>query len=119
MATAWWLARKQVKDVVVLERESELGRYASGRAAGLGRQLTEDDLTSALTVVGAMHLRVHFAHAWAPTGGVLSFEDIEHAKAYVARAQRLGLDHTRLTKRGVVEMWPQLAALPIEAALHI
>ncbi|HEY0254399.1 MAG TPA: FAD-dependent oxidoreductase, partial [Kofleriaceae bacterium] len=48
-ATAWALNRLGIADVIVLEREVQLGRYASGRSAGLGRQLTEDDETTALT----------------------------------------------------------------------
>jgi len=119
MATAWWLARKMVRDVIVLERESQLGAYASGRAAGIGRQLTEDDLSSALTVVGAAHLRAFFPQAWKPTGGLLSFEDMEIAKGYLSRAQRLSVDVVKMTRRGVTEMWPQLASLQIEAALHV
>src|SRR5262245_21581617 len=119
MATAWWLARKDVRDFIVLEREADLGRYASGRSAGLGRQLAEDDLTSALTVVGAAHLRAFFSHAWSPTGGVLSFDDMENANAYVARAQRLEVPIVRMTRRAVLEMWPQLGGLKIEAGIHV
>ena len=57
MATAWWLAREGVRDVIVIEREAELGRYASGRSAGIGRQLAEDELVTGLTVTGVTHLR--------------------------------------------------------------
>ena len=69
-ATAWALARRGVTGVVVLEREVTLGRYASGRSAGLGRQLAEDDATTALTVRGAAMLRE--LPVWLPTGGVMS-----------------------------------------------
>src|SRR5688572_33154020 len=75
MATAWWLARRGVRDVIVLEREAELGRYASGRSAGLGRQLAEDDFTTALTVTGAAYLRSELAHAWSETGGILTLDN--------------------------------------------
>ena len=57
MSTAWALARAGVRDTIVLERETELGRYASGRSAGLGRQLAEDNETTQLTVRGAELMR--------------------------------------------------------------
>ncbi|HEY0986959.1 MAG TPA: FAD-dependent oxidoreductase, partial [Kofleriaceae bacterium] len=59
-ATAWALARRGVA-AVVLEREAAPGRFASGRSAGLGRQLAEDDATSALTIRGAELLRRELA----------------------------------------------------------
>ena len=70
-ATAWALGRRGLR-AVVLEREAALGRYASGRGAGLGRQLAEDDETTTLTVQGAALLREELALAWAPTGGLLT-----------------------------------------------
>jgi len=91
-ATAWALARRGVS-AVVLERETTLGRYASGRGAGLGRQLCEDDATSALAIRGAALLRTQFADAWSQTGGILCFEDAAHASEYVARAGRLDVAH--------------------------
>ena len=42
MSTAWALTQRGV-NAVVLEREAAPGRFASGRSAGLGRQLAEDD----------------------------------------------------------------------------
>ena len=44
LATARELHRRGVTDVLVVEREAELGRFASGRSAGLGRQLAEHDV---------------------------------------------------------------------------
>jgi glycine/D-amino acid oxidase-like deaminating enzyme len=80
MATAWALARLGVTDTIVLERESELGRYASGRSAGLGRQLAEDNDTTALTVRGAALMR-DWPTVWAPTGGILTFDAADNANA--------------------------------------
>src|SRR5690242_4023263 len=57
LATAWALRRRGVTNVIVLEREAELGRFASGRSAGLGRQLAEDDDTTRYTTRGAEILR--------------------------------------------------------------
>lgn len=119
MATAWWLSRCGVHDVIVLEREAELGRFASGRSAGLGRQLAEDDLTTGLTVTGAAQLREHFAPAWTETGGILTFDNVEHARGYAARAQRFGLPTERLDRAQVLAHWPQLATIEIAAALFV
>ncbi len=114
LATARALARRGTSDVVVLEREPELGRFASGRSAGLGRQLAEDDDTTALTVRGARMLRE--LPCWSSTGGVLTFDDPAHADAYVSRAARFGVavelvDHAA--------RWPELAGLRVARALWV
>jgi glycine/D-amino acid oxidase-like deaminating enzyme len=117
-ATAWALARSGI-DAIVLEQEAELGRYASGRGAGLGRQLCEDDDTSVLAIRGAALHRTHFAEAWSPTGGLLTFEDTAHAGGYIARAKRLDIEHTVMDRGSVLERWPQLTDVPIASALHV
>jgi glycine/D-amino acid oxidase-like deaminating enzyme len=85
-ATAWALKRLGITDTIVLEREVQLGRFASGRSAGLGRQLAEDEDTTALTVRGAALLRT--MPVWAPTGGMLSFD----VKGGGAKAERVMLN---------------------------
>lgn len=116
-ATARALARRGVT-AVVLEREARVGRYASGRGAGLGRQLAEDDATTALTVRGAALLR-ELGTPWRETGGVLSFDDPALAEAYVERAARHGVALEVVTAAAVRAWWPQLGALPIATALRI
>lgn len=118
MATAWALARRGV-DVVVLEREGAPGRFASGRGAGLGRQLAEDDATSALTIRGAQVLRSELAAAWQPCGGILSFDQPAAAEGYAARAARLGVAVERLQPADVIARWPGVEEIPIAAALYI
>lgn len=118
VATAWALTRRGVR-AVVLEREVAPGRFASGRSAGLGRQLAEDDATTRLTVRGAHVLRSELAAAWQPCGGILSFDQRAHADAYVARAERLGVPVERLDHAAAIARWPALAALPIAAALYV
>lgn len=117
-ATAWALARRGVA-AIVLEREAAPGRYASGRSAGLGRQLAEDDDTTALTVRGAGLLRGPLAAAWSPTGGILSFDQLATADAYEARAARLGVPVERIDRAGALARWPGLEELAIAAALHV
>jgi len=119
MATAWALAERGVTDVIVVEREPELGRYASGRSAGLGRQLAEDDALTALTVRGASLLRTRFAHAWTATGGVLTFDNLEHAQAYRERASRFGVVADELSREMVLGHWPALEPVEVVAALHV
>ena len=119
MATAWWLARQGVTDLIVLEREAELGRYASGRSAGLGRQIAEDELLTGLTVTGAAHLRTHFPQVWRETGGILTFDSIDDARHYAARAQRMGVTTSRIDRDEVLQHWPQLEHVDILAVLHV
>jgi D-arginine dehydrogenase len=118
VATAWALVRRGV-DVVVLERASAPGRFASGRSAGLGRQLAEDDVTSMLTIRGAQALRSELAVAWQPCGGILSFDQPAAAEAYAARAARLGVAVERMRPADVIARWPGVEELPIAAALHV
>lgn len=117
-ATAWALRARGI-DAVVVEREATLGRYASGRGAGLGRQLAEDDATTALTVRGAELLRGALAPAWLPTGGILSFDDAAHAERYLARAAQFGVGVQVLDRANVLARWPQLSGLAVERGLLV
>jgi glycine/D-amino acid oxidase-like deaminating enzyme len=117
-ATAWALAARGAT-AIVLEREPELGRYASGRGAGLGRQLAEDDATSALTVRGAALLRERFPGAWQACGGVLTFAEADVAADYAARAIRLGVPCAEIAPAVALARWPALGGLPVAAALHV
>lgn len=116
-ATAWALRRAGVSDVVLLEREVAPGRFASGRAAGLGRQLAEDDPTTALTVRGAQLLR-EMRGVWSATGGILSFDDAAAADAYVKRAQRFGVQVEVGDRSSVMHNWP-VGELRIARALYV
>jgi D-arginine dehydrogenase len=117
-ATAWALRERGVR-AVVLEREAELGRHASGRGAGLGRQLAEDDETSRLAIRGATTLRERFPAAWTETGGILTFDDASAADEYAARAHRLDVPHERIDRAAVLRAWPAMTGLPIVAALRV
>lgn len=117
-ATAWALGRLGVSDVILLERESGLGRFASGRSAGLGRQLAEDDHTTTLTMRGAQVLR-ELPNVWSPSGGVLSFDDATQADGYVERARRFGVAVELGGREIVAARWPQLAELRVSRALWV
>jgi glycine/D-amino acid oxidase-like deaminating enzyme len=118
MATAWALARLGITNTIVLERESELGRYASGRSAGLGRQLAEDNDTTALTVRGAALMRA-LPGVWAATGGILTFDDVANAERYAVRAARFGVAAEMSDKSVVAARWPALAELRVSRALWV
>ncbi len=117
LATAWALQRLGIAEVIVLEREFQPGRFASGRSAGLGRQLAEDEDTTALTVRGAEVLRQ--LPIWAPTGGILSFDAESNADAYIRRAQRFHVPVEPGPKQLVMSRWPQLPELRVAKALWV
>src|SRR4051812_26894419 len=118
MATAWALARAGVRDTIVLEREQELGRYASGRSAGLGRQLAEDNDTTALTVRGAALMK-DMRGVWTPTGGILSFDNAANAETYAVRAVRFGINAEMTDASLVAKRWPALSEMRVARALWV
>jgi len=64
-------------------------------------------------------VREHFPHVWTQTGGILTFDHKDHARDYVARAERMGVAIKRLTRDAVIAQWPQLASLQIAAAVYV
>ena len=118
MATAWALRRLGITNTIVLEREQELGRYASGRSAGLGRQIAEDNDTTALTVRGAALMK-DMPGVWTPTGGILSFDDPANAEAYSVRAAHFGIAAEKVDQAFVAARWPVLADMRIPRALWV
>jgi D-arginine dehydrogenase len=122
-ATAWWLASRGLGNVVILEREAAPGRHASGRGSGMGRQVTDLDATTALTVRGARWLRGDWPGPWpggAPwiaSGSFLTFADEGALTAHRARAARFGVACEPVGVDAVVARWPRLADLPARGAL--
>lgn len=121
VASAWALARRGITDVVLLEREAALGQHTSGRGAGLGRQLADDDPTTALTVRGAALLRSELADAWTETGGVLGFDDEDEADRFAARAARFGVAAERVAGADLARRWRGFAdaRVRVAAALYV
>ncbi len=117
-ATAWALGRRGIESVV-LEREAELGRFASGRGAGLGRQLADDDDTTTLTIRGAELLRTELSAAWTPTGGILSFDDPGHLEAYRERARATGVRAATMGPTEIVRRWRALDRLELVGGLRV
>ena len=74
LATAYHLARRGVRGILVLERESGPGRYASGRNAGLLRQSSPDEALVPLLRNGsraARRILRTIPGALSPTGSLI------------------------------------------------
>ena len=113
VATAYELARAGVTDVLVVEREATCGYHASGRNAALGRQITEVDAFTELTVRGAVLLRdppPGFAAAplWSQVGSALLCDDDAQVDRLAARAAAFDVPHERIGP-GALADWPHLA----------
>lgn len=117
LATAYFLGRAGVRDVVVLEREVLPGMHASGRNAALGRQLAEDDEATTLTIRGAAFLRYPPAGFAAgallePTGSMLVATEATTLAALIARARRHELACETLSPADLWRGWPLLEGMP-------
>lgn len=113
-ATAWWLAQRGVTDVAILEREEAIGRHASGRNAGMCRQIAEDDLWTALCARGARFLREPpggFGRVLDVTGSLLVGDDDATLDALAGRAAAHGIAHRRVELAEVVRRVPAAAGL--------
>lgn len=123
VATAWWLTRGGVTDVVVVERDDRLGRHASGRNAGMCRQVAEDDAWTARCVRGATFLRTPPA-GFAPrpvvevTGSLLLADDDATLDQLAARARRHAVAHRVVDAGEVRALAPWAAGLRCVGALH-
>jgi D-arginine dehydrogenase len=117
-ATAFHLAQAGVRDVIVLEREATCGYHASGRNAGLCRQINEDDVVTGLAIGGAEFLRrppSGFAGGGPlleQTGSLLISANPAALDSMAARAARRELPHERLGLEGVLARWPRLTGVP-------
>ena len=56
-ATAYHLARRGVKDILILEQESQAGFHSSGRNAAMARQVLPEPAMAALAREGAAFMR--------------------------------------------------------------
>jgi len=117
-ATAYFLTRAGVRDVVVLERETVCGFHASGRNAALGRQLTEDERFTDLAIRGAAFLReppVDFSAQplLSRSGSILIASTPATLATLRDRARTRALPAEALRAEAVVERWPLLAGTPL------
>jgi glycine/D-amino acid oxidase-like deaminating enzyme len=121
-ATAFHLAQAGVRDVIILEREATCGYHASGRNAGLCRQITDDDVVTGLAIAGAEFLRrpppaVATAPLLDQTGSLLISAHPAVLDTLAARAARRDLPHERLALERVLGRWPRLTGVPAAGAV--
>lgn len=119
-ATAFHLAQGGVRDVIILEREATCGYHASGRNAGLCRQMCDDDLVTGLAIAGAEFLRRPpggFRPLLDQTGSLLMSANPAVLDDMAARASRRDLPHERLGLDRVLGRWPRLTGVPAVGAV--
>ena len=110
--------------ITILEREERIGFHASGRNAGLCRQLTESDETTAYTVRGARFLANPPSGFSAQpvllhTGSLLIAQDESFLNRMVERAHRWEITCERLGGEDVIDKWPELSELKMTGALFV
>ena len=64
LSTAYFLAKKGVHDIAIIERERKLGGHASGRNAGMVRQAVSDPLLASLAIEGQHAFRKAKNQGW-------------------------------------------------------
>jgi D-arginine dehydrogenase len=122
-ATAWALAQRGVRDVTVLEREDLLGLHASGRNAGMCRQIAEDDRWTSLCARGARFLRQP-PDGFAPrplmevTGSLLLGDDDATVASLSLLASKHGIAHAIVSADEVARRVPAAAGLRCAGAVH-
>jgi glycine/D-amino acid oxidase-like deaminating enzyme len=82
-ATAWFLARRGVRDVVLVERETRLGSHATAQNAAILRTSMPDEVTERLARESAEFLR-------APPAGFASVPLVDECGIVITSAQRDG-----------------------------
>jgi glycine/D-amino acid oxidase-like deaminating enzyme len=124
LSTAWWLARRGVRGVVVLERNAALGREASAQNAAILRTAMTDPVLQELAFQGADFLRAP------PTGfadvplvdecGLILIAGKDDA-AELARWGDSVARHTEVEELNAAELARRAPhyALPVERALRI
>jgi glycine/D-amino acid oxidase-like deaminating enzyme len=82
-ATAWFLARRGVRDVVLVERETRLGSHATAQNAAILRTSMPDEVTERLARESAEFLR-------APPAGFAPVPLVDECGIVITSAQRDG-----------------------------
>jgi len=121
-ATAWALARRGGTDGLVLEKEEVPGFHASGRNAGILRQVESDPVLRRLALQGvALIARLDGGRGelWRRTGAVYVGGEASSARfAGLARALREeGAEAEVLTRDAALSRWPALGACRFATAL--
>ncbi len=123
-ATAWWLKRRGVARVTLLEQEETAGVHASGRNAGIARQATENPATTLLAARSVSFIR-HPPEGFAATplfegtgGFLMSCVEEDPRLEDIRKHSLAGGVHTYFAERGeVLERMPALLESPFRQAL--
>ncbi len=95
-ACAYFLGQMGVRNVVLLEREAQAGMHASGKNAGMARQLTPDPTVLPFTAEGIRFLydpppEVASQPLIAPVGSIILFDASSPYDALLHEAHRHGI----------------------------
>ncbi|MFQ5665484.1 MAG: NAD(P)/FAD-dependent oxidoreductase [Candidatus Binatia bacterium] len=122
-STAYHLARRGFRDVLVLEREAVAGMHASGRNAALAFQVLSDPVEAQLAVEGARFIAAP-PEGFCPTplirrcgsllvAGARGVTQLAEARR---AGQRLGVDGELITRDEAMRRVPLLAGAPFGQA---
>ncbi len=117
LATAFHLARRGVREVLVLEREAVPGAHASGRNAGLLRQVVEEGPFGPLCRAGARALQD--AATCRRTGSLLLFDEPDRARleASAAAARAEGVEARPIGPAEARRLAPLLRGARLDGAV--
>lgn len=123
-ATAWWLRRRGVARVALLEKEATPGLHASGKNAGIARQPLADPANAVLTARGVSFLKdpgPGFAEEplFYPTGGFVlaSRAADEGLDTILKTGLSVGAPVLPATRAEVLSALPALDGSPFQSAL--
>jgi len=121
-SAAWWLRRRGLSRILVLEREAAPGMRASGQNAGIARLPVSDPATARLTGRGGAMLREPppgFAEGplLDPTGGILLAGTAGGLESLRDASEAAGIPLTPLDRSEVLSRLPFLEDSPFRTAL--
>lgn len=122
LSLAYFLAKKGVKGILLLEQEKKLGLHASGQNAGMIRQVVPQEATGHLAFQGALFLRTlpsSWKVAYRSCGSLLLAKGKEKELLHhsAALAQKTGLSLQWFSAREAVRKVSLLEGADFEEAL--
>lgn len=122
-ATAYGLARRGERDIIIIEREAIVGAHASGRNAALIRRNLKTRADCELSLVAARWLRRPPAEFprdtdWRATGSLMLFRNNERPRVdgEFTIQRRAGLEFEELTNEETLQFQPLLDGRSFDAA---
>ena len=125
LSTAWYLSKKGLKKIVVIEHEKKLGGHASGRNAGMIRQAVSDPALANLAVEGRKILGRCGKMGWKgvalkPNGSLLlaKGKEIGELKKTAAILKKEGLHCEWFSRAHAIKQVPLLKDGDFEKGLY-